>query len=128
MNETGLDLGVPVGVSGAFLYDKLRFSEIQKLSTEFYRLNSQVGEMESKLLYCNDPQWLHSFERRCCRLGLDPKQELIAQADSLETRKAVLTEQMDEVRQKLLALESRRSTPTTLLPVHLLCIRIPDRI
>lgn len=105
MNDMGLVLSVPVGVSGAFLVDKKRFSEIQKLSIEFSRLSSRLAEVQYKLRRCNDSEWLASFEDRCRRLKRDAKRELVELADSLETEKATLTAKAEEIRQKLLQLE-----------------------
>jgi hypothetical protein len=105
MNETGLALSAPVGVSGAFLVDKKLFSEIQKLSAEYLRLSSRLAEVLYKLRCCNDPQWFISFENRCRRLKRDPERELVELADSLEIEKAALTAREEETRQKLLQLE-----------------------
>lgn len=105
MNEMGLALSGPVGVSGAFLIDKERFSEIQKLSAEYSRLSSRLAEVLYKLRCCNDPQWFISLENRCRRLKRDSKQELVELVDVLEIEKAALTTKVAESRRKLLQLE-----------------------
>ena len=116
MSEMGLDLSVPVGVSGAFLCDRARFYEIRELLTEFDRSNSRLSEVEYGLLCCNDPQWLAKFEGRCRQLNRDLEQELVKRAESLEAEKKSLTERIAELRQKLLALEpSALQVHTTLV-------------
>jgi hypothetical protein len=105
MNEMGLALSGPVGVSGAFLVDKKRFSAIQKLSVDYSRLSSRLAEVQYKLRCCNDSEWLASFENRCRRLKRDPERELVELADSLEIEKAALTTKVAESRLKLLQLE-----------------------
>jgi hypothetical protein len=92
-------------VSGKFLCDKETFSEIRKLFAEFRGLSSKLGKVEYDLRCFDDPEWIASFEKQCQRLKRDPKRQLIARADSLETQKAALASQIDEVRHKLLLLE-----------------------
>jgi len=105
MNEMGLALSGPVGVSGAFLIDKKRFSEIHKLSAEYSRLRSRLAEVLYKLRCCNDSEWLSSFENRYLRLKRDPKRELIELTDRLEIEKAALAARVAESRKRLLQLE-----------------------
>ena len=49
MNEAGLELSVPMGVSGAFLYDQPRFAEIRKLCAEYRRVDSRLHDVEYEL-------------------------------------------------------------------------------
>ena len=105
MENTGLELSAPVGVSGKFLCDKEKFSDILKHFIEFRRLNLKLGKVEYELRCFGDPEWIASFEKQCQRLKRDPKRQLVHRADSLETEKAALTSQIEEVRKKLLLLE-----------------------
>jgi len=70
MSETGLDLSTQVGVSGAFLRDESRFSEIRDLFDKYDRVVSKLGEIECELAGCNDPRWLEAFRVRCWRSNL----------------------------------------------------------
>ena len=45
MDEQGLELAVPIGVSGAFLRDRNRFEEIRKLRTELNHLCSNYSRL-----------------------------------------------------------------------------------
>ena len=81
MSETGLNLSVQPGVSGAFLRDEPRFLEIRKRIAEYDRLKSRLAKVEYELLCCNDPQWLASLKIRCKRLKQDFRRELAKQAE-----------------------------------------------
>jgi hypothetical protein len=105
MNEQGLELAVPVGVSGAFLRDRNRFEEIRKLRTEFNRLCSMHLETERKLDLFLDPEWLTAFEQRCKRLKRNLEIALIDEDERLERQSTELAARKEEARQRLLELE-----------------------
>jgi hypothetical protein len=105
MNDQGLELAVPVGVSGAFLRDRKRFEEIRKFRAEFNRSCSMLLETEQKLDLSVDPEWLTAFEQRCNRRKRNLEMALIDEAKSLEEQRTELAARKEEARQKLLELE-----------------------
>lgn len=120
-NEAGLDLKVPMGVSGAFLHDTQRFAEISTLSAEYRQLSSRLRKVEYDLNCCNYPAWLQSFEKQCRRLKRDPNLELRRRAEQLEEQKSFLIKQLDDTRTRLHALE-----PTALEVHHTLSGLVPS--
>jgi hypothetical protein len=105
--QMGLNLSVPIGVSGAFLTDKARFSEIRQLFTEYSLLIERLAKAQHGLHNCMHPEWLFSFGNRCRRLRLDPNQELVEQERKLSIERTELTIGIEEVRRQLLQLEPR---------------------
>jgi hypothetical protein len=105
--QTGLDLCVPIGVSGAFLTDKTQFSEIRKLFAEHSLLIQKLATVALELQSINHPEWLTWFEKRCQRLKLDSKQALVERERKLCVEKTDLTIRKAEVQRKLLQLEPR---------------------
>ena len=113
MEEIKLSLAVPIGVSGAFLYDMERFLEIRRLSAELRSVQAELYEVEARLLNCNDPEWLSRFGNACQRKKCDPKEALPALTEKLEADRARLTARREELRLNLLKLE-----PTLHLTMH----------
>jgi len=113
MEEVTLNLAVPIGVSGAFLYDMERFLEIRRLSAELRSVQAELYEVEARLLSCNDPEGLSRFGNACQRKKCDPKEALPALTQKLEADRARLKAQMEELRLNLLKLE-----PTLHLTMH----------
>lgn len=107
MNEQGLELTVPMGVSGAYLLDKARFGQIRIAWRTFYRLRSALLEVEQKLQRCHDPEWLTAFGQRCGRSKSNPEEALTEQVNRLGRQRMTLEAEKEEARSKLLALEPR---------------------
>jgi hypothetical protein len=119
MNET-VDVTFPVGVSGMFLRDKVKFSQLDSLFAELSSARKRLSDAEAQLRNCNHPAWLISFEKRCRRLKREPKQELISLVCKLEAEKIVLQATINDVRHKLRQLEPTAfDTITTLAGLHL---------
>jgi hypothetical protein len=106
MNEEGLELSVPLGISGAFLRDRVRFTALRDLLKKFNHLGRLVYETEQKLDSINDPEWLSVFERRRKPVELAELEiTLKLEADGLEKRLVDFTAERNDLCQEILRLE-----------------------
>jgi hypothetical protein len=106
MNEEGLELSLPLGVSGAFFHDRGRYTTVRNLLKEFNRLSRLVVETEQKLDSINDPEWLNVFGRWRKPVGLAELEiTLNLEADGLEKRLVDFAAKRNDLRQEILKLE-----------------------
>jgi len=119
MSET-VDVTVPIGVSGVFLQDKQKFSQLASFFAELWSSKRQLQKVELQLLCCNDLTWLSSFENRCRRLKRDPDRGLVSLVAKLETEKDAFQATVTKVRCKILKLEpTALDTVTTMAGAYL---------
>lgn len=105
MDDSTLDLSAPIGVSGIFLTDTAKFTELHRQFAELLSITSRFEGVDARIRNCNDPAWLISFEKRCLRLNRDPRTELPELVQDLESQKNKLQAQKDETEKTILQLE-----------------------